>query len=87
MKIAVLGTGTVGRTIAARLADLGHEVVIGTRDPEATRARTETDAMGTPPISAWLAEHQQCAWSPSRTRRPRRSSSSTPPTARRPSRR
>ncbi len=59
MKIAVLGTGTVGRTIAARLVDLGHEVVIGTRDPGETLARTETDAMGNPPISAWLAEHQQ----------------------------
>src|SRR5688500_9102139 len=59
MKIAVFGTGTVGRTIAARLAGLGHEVAIGTRDPEATRARTETDAMGNPPLSAWLAEHPQ----------------------------
>jgi hypothetical protein len=61
MKIAVLGTGTVGRTIATRLADLGHEVAIGTRDPEATLARTETDAMGNPPFSAWHAEHPQVA--------------------------
>lgn len=36
---AVLGTGTVGRTIAARLVELGHDVRLGTRDPEATRAR------------------------------------------------
>lgn len=39
MRYAVLGTGIVGRTIATRLASLGHEVVIGTRDPEATLAR------------------------------------------------
>ncbi|WP_404386070.1 NAD(P)-binding domain-containing protein [Knoellia locipacati] len=39
MKIAVLGTGVVGRTIAPRLVELGHDVVIGTRDPEATRTR------------------------------------------------
>ncbi|MGZ4508232.1 MAG: NAD(P)-binding domain-containing protein, partial [Blastococcus sp.] len=39
MKIAVLGTGTVGRTMAARFADLGHQVTVGTRDPEATLAR------------------------------------------------
>jgi predicted dinucleotide-binding enzyme len=57
MKIAVLGTGIVGRTIAARLAELGHTVTIGTRDPEATLARTSTDAWGTPPFAAWAAEN------------------------------
>ncbi|RRS01727.1 NADPH-dependent F420 reductase [Glycomyces terrestris] len=39
MRIAVLGTGTVGRTVAARLLELGHQVTTGTRDPEATAAR------------------------------------------------
>lgn len=39
MRYAVLGTGIVGRTIATRLLSLGHEVVIGTRDPEATLTR------------------------------------------------
>lgn len=39
MKIAVLGTGSAGRTLAARFAELGHDVVLGTRDPAATRAR------------------------------------------------
>ena len=55
MNTAVLGTGIVGRTIAARLAELGHAVTIGTRDPEASLARTEPDAMGTPPFAAWAA--------------------------------
>ena len=40
MKIAVFGTGSVGRTLAARLHELGHDVVLGTRDPDATRSRT-----------------------------------------------
>ena len=57
MHIAVLGTGSVGRTIGARLDELGHSVVIGTRDPAATLARTEPDGMGNPPFSAWQAEH------------------------------
>lgn len=57
MKTAVLGTGTVGRTIAARLATFGHAVTIGTRDPEATLARTNADAMGTAPFAAWAAEN------------------------------
>lgn len=59
MNIAVLGTGMVGRTIAGRLAGLGHSVVVGTRDPEATRSRTEPDGMGNPPFSAWHAEHPE----------------------------
>ena len=59
MKIAVLGTGTVGRTMAARFAALGHDVAIGTRDPEATLARSEPDAMGNPPFSTWAADHPQ----------------------------
>jgi hypothetical protein len=32
MKIGMLGTGGVGRTIADRLVELGHEVVLGARD-------------------------------------------------------
>jgi predicted dinucleotide-binding enzyme len=57
MKIAVLGTGTVGRTIGARLQGLGHAVVVGTRDPQGTLGRTEPDAMGNPPFSVWRADH------------------------------
>lgn len=59
MKIAVLGTGTVGRMIAAALAELGHDVVIGTRDPQTTLARTEPDAMGTAPFAQWHKDHGQ----------------------------
>jgi predicted dinucleotide-binding enzyme len=33
MKIAVLGTGAVGQTIGAKLVGLGHEVKMGSRDP------------------------------------------------------
>ena len=57
MKIAVLGTGMVGQAVAAKLAALGHDVTVGTRDPQATLARTEPDGMGNPPFSAWHAEH------------------------------
>ncbi|GAB3260399.1 NADPH-dependent F420 reductase [Nocardioides dilutus] len=57
MKTAVLGTGTVGRTIAARLAELGHTVVVGTRDPQETLTRTEPDGMGNAPYAEWAAAH------------------------------
>jgi predicted dinucleotide-binding enzyme len=33
MKAGILGSGRVGQAISARLAELGHEVMIGTRDP------------------------------------------------------
>ena len=59
MRYAVLGTGVVGRTIAGKLATLGHEVVLGTRDPEATLARTDPDAYGNPPAAQWLTRHPQ----------------------------
>jgi predicted dinucleotide-binding enzyme len=57
MQIAVLGTGTVGRTIAGKLSELGHDVAVGTRDPQATLARSEPDARGTAPYSVWQADH------------------------------
>jgi predicted dinucleotide-binding enzyme len=59
MKIAVLGTGMVGQTIAARLAGLGHEVTVGTRDPQGTLARTEPDGMGNPAYPVWAAAHPE----------------------------
>ena len=57
MKIAVLGTGMVGQALAGRLNELGHDVVVGTRDPQATLARTEPDGMGNPPFRAWHEQH------------------------------
>ncbi|MFI6439261.1 NADPH-dependent F420 reductase [Streptomyces sp. NPDC050759] len=59
MRYAVLGTGIVGRTLAGKLVSLGHDVVIGTRDPGATLARTEPDGMGNPPFAQWHADHGQ----------------------------
>ncbi|KJL27505.1 NADPH-dependent F420 reductase [Microbacterium oxydans] len=57
MKIAIIGTGMVGRGLAARLAGLGHDVVIGTRDVDVTLARTTPDGMGTPPYVQWQQEN------------------------------
>jgi predicted dinucleotide-binding enzyme len=49
MRIAVLGTGPVGRAVAGRLSELGHTLTVGTRDPEGTAGRQE--------YAAWAAEH------------------------------
>ncbi|MEU8546174.1 NADP oxidoreductase [Streptomyces roseoverticillatus] len=53
--------GGGARAHIAKLAGLGHEVHVGTRDPEATLARTEPDTMGTPPFAGFLAEHSGIA--------------------------
>jgi predicted dinucleotide-binding enzyme len=47
----------VGQAVAAKLSSLGHDVTVGTRDPQATLARTQPDGMGNPPFSAWHADH------------------------------
>ena len=59
VRFGILGTGVVGKTLAARLAGLGHEVMVGTRDPEDTLSRTEPDAYGNPPFGAWQEEHPE----------------------------
>jgi predicted dinucleotide-binding enzyme len=53
MKIGILGTGMVGRIHAAKLIELGHDVLIGTQDPAKTLARTDKDMMGNVPFGAW----------------------------------
>jgi predicted dinucleotide-binding enzyme len=54
MKIAIIGTGTVGRTIAAKLLELDHDVMIGTRNVSEKLAGKEKDNYGNPPFSEWL---------------------------------
>ena len=57
MRFGILGTGVVGKTIAVRLDGLGHDVIVGTRNPEETLSRTDPDQYGNPPFGAWQEEH------------------------------
>jgi predicted dinucleotide-binding enzyme len=59
MKIGILGTGVVGQTIAEKLVQLGHQVMIGTRDKEATLAKAGKDNFGRPPFSEWLKSNSK----------------------------
>src|SRR5262249_49601164 len=43
MKIAILGTGGVGKAYATRLTELGHEVTVGTRDVNNTLVKDGSD--------------------------------------------
>jgi 8-hydroxy-5-deazaflavin:NADPH oxidoreductase len=57
----VLGTGVVGQALADKLASLGHEVRMGTRDVDGARSRMEPGPAGAQPLGTWLAEHPQIA--------------------------
>jgi predicted dinucleotide-binding enzyme len=57
MNIGVLGTGVVGRALSGKLAALGHDVMVGTRDVARTLATTEPGRYGNPPFSEWQEGH------------------------------
>src|SRR6195952_6026719 len=48
MRIAIIGTGIVGRTLALGLQRVGHDVVVGTRDPDETARREEWAGLEVP---------------------------------------
>ncbi len=58
MKIAVIGTGSVGQTLASRLVSLGHQVKMGTRNVAEKLASTTKDTYGNPPFSEWHAANK-----------------------------
>lgn len=57
MKIAVLGTGMVGRAHAEKLLSLGHDVAMGTRDKKKTIDENKPDATGNNPFAVWYKQH------------------------------
>ena len=58
MRIAVLGTGSVGWALAGRLAE-GNEVTVGTRDVQATMGRDAPDAFGNPTVRDVARGHRR----------------------------
>ena len=57
MKIGILGTGMVGQTIAEKVSQLGHNVMIGTRDKAGTLSKTGKDNYGRPMFGEWIKNH------------------------------
>ncbi len=64
MKIGVFGTGMVGRALAARFVELGHTVVMGTRDPAVTRSRKMGEGGNNSPFSGWLEQNPKIGLEP-----------------------
>ena len=54
--VAVLGTGMVGQALASGIHRAGADVVVGTRDPDASLARRDPPAMGEA-FGAWHDRH------------------------------
>jgi len=61
MNIGIIGTGGVARAIGTKAASLGHSVMLGTRNVEETRKRTQGDAMGNPAFAEWHRSHPAIA--------------------------
>jgi 8-hydroxy-5-deazaflavin:NADPH oxidoreductase len=57
MKIGIIGTGMVGKALAARLAQMGHDVMMGTRNVGQTLASTKKDGAGNPAFGEWQKQH------------------------------
>jgi 8-hydroxy-5-deazaflavin:NADPH oxidoreductase len=53
MKISIIGTGTVGQTIASKLVELGYEVMLGTRNVKKKLSNNAKDGYGNPPFNEW----------------------------------
>lgn len=64
MRVGVLGTGMVGRSHTTRLRDLGHDVVMGTRDVSRSLSVSTSDYMGNSPLREWLERNPQVRFGP-----------------------
>lgn len=56
MRIGVLGSGDVGRTLARGLASRGNDVMLGTRDPSAERIQSWLAATSSPITAGTFAD-------------------------------
>lgn len=59
MKIGVIGTGPVGQTIASKLLELNHDVMIGTRNVSEKLTNNAKEKNGNPPFSEWLEKNSR----------------------------
>ena len=57
MRIGILGTGGVGRTLAGALAGKGHEVVMGSRDAASALASSDVNQQTGATLAGWHDEH------------------------------
>jgi len=56
MKIAMIGTGNVGKVLGRRWAQMGHQVIFGTREPDSEKTKALLGEAGANASAATLAE-------------------------------
>ncbi len=56
MKIAILGTGTVGETVGSKLIELGHEVMMGSRNAKNEKSIAFVEKNGTKASAGTFAD-------------------------------
>jgi hypothetical protein len=59
MKIGIIGTGIVGKTLAAKLVEIGHDVMIGTRNVSQTLSRPDKDVTGKQSFGEWHKQNSK----------------------------
>ncbi|HSL11752.1 MAG TPA: NAD(P)-binding domain-containing protein [Actinomycetota bacterium] len=57
MRIGIIGTGGVARMLAGALTEKGHDVVLGSRDPEAALARDDVNRQTGTTLAGWAEQH------------------------------
>jgi 8-hydroxy-5-deazaflavin:NADPH oxidoreductase len=55
MKVGILGSGSVGQALGAKLVELGHDVILGSRTPNDLKSKKGY----TGPLSEWLEQTEQ----------------------------
>jgi 8-hydroxy-5-deazaflavin:NADPH oxidoreductase len=64
MKVGILGSGTVGQTLGAGFAALGHDVMMGTREPDSDKVKAwvkQTGVRASAGTFAGAAAFGECA--------------------------
>ncbi len=59
MKISILGTGQVAQTLAEKFLSLSHQVMLGTRNVQATLDRKATGDYGSTSYSDWQEKNEK----------------------------
>jgi predicted dinucleotide-binding enzyme len=54
MRIGIIGSGIIGQLLGGKLASLGHDVVLGTRDPSDLHSKKGAPGDPAPSLAEWL---------------------------------
>jgi predicted dinucleotide-binding enzyme len=57
MRIGIIGTGGVARMLAGALSEKGHDVVLGSRDPQQALALDDVNRQTGTTLAGWAEEH------------------------------